>query len=63
VLVRDDGPGAAEHDPTHPDGHGILGMHERVAMVGGTLRVGPGGSGPGGEFVVDARLAIAEPAA
>jgi signal transduction histidine kinase len=61
VLVRDDGPGAAP-DGSH-GGHGILGMHERVAMVGGTLRVGSGGSGPGGGFVVDARLPIAEPAA
>jgi signal transduction histidine kinase len=63
VLVRDDGPGAAEHDPTHPGGHGILGMHERVAMVGGSLRVGPGAAGDRGGFAVEARLPIAEPAA
>ena len=61
VLVRDDGPGAAEHGPTDPGGHGILGMHERVAMVGGTLRVGARRSGSG--FAVEARLPIAEPEA
>jgi signal transduction histidine kinase len=61
VLVRDDGPGPAEHGPTHPDGLGILGMHERIAMVGGTLRVGAGASGSG--FAVEARLPIAEPEA
>ena len=59
VLVRDDGPGPAEHGPAHPSGHGILGMHERVAMVGGTLRIGAGRSGSG--FAVEARLPIAEP--
>jgi signal transduction histidine kinase len=63
VLVRDDGPGPAEDGPAHPGGHGILGMHERVAMVGGSLRVGASGSGPAGGFAVEARLPIAEPAA
>jgi signal transduction histidine kinase len=62
VLVRDDGPGATEHGPTHPGGHGILGMHERVAMVGGSLRVGSGEPGSGTGFAVEARLPIAEPA-
>jgi signal transduction histidine kinase len=32
VLVRDDGPGAGG-----PEGHGLRGMRERVAMVGGSL--------------------------
>jgi signal transduction histidine kinase len=62
VLVRDDGPGPAAHGPDDPAGHGILGMHERVAMVGGSLRVGARGSGSGGGFAVEARLPIAEPA-
>ncbi|MDG3013088.1 sensor histidine kinase [Speluncibacter jeojiensis] len=27
-------------DPPNPDGHGVVGMQERVALVGGTLEVG-----------------------
>ncbi|QQM46684.1 sensor histidine kinase [Streptomyces liliifuscus] len=46
--------------PTHPAprdhaGHGLLGMHERAATVGGTLRTGPA---PGGGFLVEARLPV-----
>jgi signal transduction histidine kinase len=56
VRVRDEGPGSADSDP---DGHGLLGMRERAAMVGGTLRAG---SAPGGGFVVEADLPIGEAA-
>jgi signal transduction histidine kinase len=54
LRVRDNGPG-----PSGPDhgGHGLVGMHERVAMVGGTLQVGPG---DGGGFAVEASLPIGE---
>ncbi|MFJ9538680.1 sensor histidine kinase [Streptomyces sp. NPDC101225] len=52
VRVRDNGPGpAAAGTP----GHGLLGMRERVATVGGTLRTGPA---PGGGFLVEARLPV-----
>ncbi|MWV50264.1 hypothetical protein GRS96_13405 [Rathayibacter sp. VKM Ac-2803] len=34
------------------EGHGLVGMHERAALVGGVLTAGPEGE----EFVVDARL-------
>ena len=52
VRVRDNGPGpAAAGSP----GHGLLGMRERVATVGGTLRTGPA---PGGGFLVEARLPV-----
>ena len=51
VRVRDNGPG-----PTVDlSGHGLLGMRERAATVGGTLRTGPA---PGGGFVVEARLPV-----
>jgi signal transduction histidine kinase len=37
--VRDDGPGAPAVAPV--GGHGLLGMRERAAAVGGRLRTGP----------------------
>jgi signal transduction histidine kinase len=52
VRVSDNGPGAAG---TGDGGHGLMGMHERVAMVGGGLRVGPV---DGGGFAVEAHLPI-----
>jgi signal transduction histidine kinase len=51
VRVRDNGPGPA----VDLSGHGLLGMRERAATVGGTLRTGPA---PGGGFVVEARLPV-----
>jgi signal transduction histidine kinase len=39
VRVRDNGPGPRDGDP--PGGHGLLGMRERAAVVGGRLRAGP----------------------
>jgi signal transduction histidine kinase len=59
VRVRDSGPGAAAAGGASGEGHGLLGMRERVTMVGGTLRTGshtgPQGRDAGG-FVVDVRL-------
>jgi signal transduction histidine kinase len=54
VRVSDNGPGPAG---TGDGGHGLVGMHERVAMVGGRLRVGPA---DGGGFAVQADLPIGE---
>jgi signal transduction histidine kinase len=51
IRVRDDGPGPA----AVPDGHGLQGMRERAAMVGGTVRTGPAEEGG---FEVEARLPI-----
>jgi signal transduction histidine kinase len=52
VRVRDNGPGPpAESSATA--GHGLLGMRERAAMVGGTLRAGPAAVGG---FLVEATL-------
>jgi signal transduction histidine kinase len=51
VLVRDDGRGASA--PTDEQGHGIVGMRERVALYGGTLEAGPR---HGGGFEVHASI-------
>jgi signal transduction histidine kinase len=52
VRVRDNGPGP-EGDSL--SGHGLLGMRERAATVGGTLLTG---AAPGGGFLVEARLPV-----
>ncbi|WP_214408023.1 sensor histidine kinase, partial [Pseudonocardia lacus] len=54
VAVVDEGPQPGVRVAT---GHGLRGMHERVARHGGTLAVGPE---PGGGFGVRARLPFAE---
>jgi signal transduction histidine kinase len=51
LRVRDSGPGPA---PGTVEGHGLLGMRERAAMVGGTLRWGPADGG----FAVEAELPV-----
>jgi signal transduction histidine kinase len=53
LEVRDNGPGATGD----ANGHGIVGMHERAEMVGGTLHAGPA---DGGGFAVRADLPIPE---
>jgi signal transduction histidine kinase len=50
VTVRDNGPGPRANTD---GGHGLLGMRERVATVGGELRTGPA---PVSGFLVEARL-------
>ena len=53
VRVRDNGPGSAA-EPSQPTlGHGLLGMRERAAAVGGKFRAG---AAPGGGFLVQAAL-------
>ncbi|MEU4220957.1 sensor histidine kinase [Actinoplanes sp. NPDC026623] len=51
VLVENDGPTVSP--PPGPDAHGLLGMRERVAALGGTMHAGPR---PDGGFRVAARL-------
>jgi signal transduction histidine kinase len=51
LLIRDNGPGAAT--PARAGGHGLLGMRERAAAVGGHLRSGPTNTGG---FLVEATL-------
>jgi signal transduction histidine kinase len=52
LEVVDDGRGSAQNGD---DGHGLLGMRERVAIYGGHLRTG---AQSGGGFVVRARLPL-----
>lgn len=51
VEITNDG--AAPADGSATAGHGLVGMRERVALLGGDLVAGPG---PGGDFRVAARL-------
>jgi signal transduction histidine kinase len=54
IDVSDDGAGPAA-GPQAGDGHGLVGMRERVALFGGDLAAGPR---PGGGFGVRARLPL-----
>jgi signal transduction histidine kinase len=53
VEVVDDGRGSGT--PPSSTGRGLVGMQERVALLGGSLRTAPG---PHGGFVVQARLPV-----
>jgi signal transduction histidine kinase len=50
IVVSDDGGGGAAHD----GGHGLRGIRERVAAIGGAVSAGPAADGRG--FVVSASL-------
>jgi signal transduction histidine kinase len=57
IEVLDDGRGAAA-GPSDEEGHGIVGMHERVSVLEGTIQTGPR---PGGGYRVAARIPIPQP--
>jgi signal transduction histidine kinase len=58
IEVADDGgPADGAPDPV-AGGHGLVGMRERTALMGGELEAGPQ---PGGGFLVRARLPVADP--
>ena len=47
VFVDDEGPGAGNRRASGGSGHGLAGMRERLAAVGGSLEAGPRQPGPG----------------
>jgi signal transduction histidine kinase len=56
IEVRDDGRGAsAWHESTAETGQGLVGMHERAALLDGVLTTGPR---PGGGFRVSAKIPL-----
>ena len=55
VSVHDDGAGPG--GPASSSAHGIVGMRERAAVYGGTLRTG---ARPGGGFEVEASIPLPE---
>jgi signal transduction histidine kinase len=66
LSIADDGIGAqtnartdaqADNEPKAQGGHGLRGMQERVAALGGQLSAGPQ---PGGGFLVEAWLPTVE---
>jgi len=61
-LLVNNGPGDTSVPSPEPrrTGHGLVGMQERVALLGGSLSVGPG---PDGGFAVVALLPLHEPMA
>ncbi|MER6028258.1 sensor histidine kinase [Streptomyces sp. NPDC001851] len=56
-VVVANSPVAGAVKPQDGTGHGLVGMRERAAILGGTLRAGPG---PGGWYEVTASLPIDE---
>jgi signal transduction histidine kinase len=60
LRISDSGAGTTTPaSPPAPAGHGLVGMRERVAIVGGSLRTG---TAEGGGFLVEAELPLQRPA-
>jgi signal transduction histidine kinase len=58
LAVEDDGKAVTQGSRRTPEGHGIVGMRERVAALGGRLSAGPG---PEGGYRVFAELPLRTP--
>jgi signal transduction histidine kinase len=57
VEVTDDGAGVSAGAAKNGSGHGLVGMRERAALLGGSLHAAPR---PEGGFVVRANLPLGE---
>lgn len=51
ITISDNGRGAASAEDGHKPGYGLVGMHERIESLGGSVHAGPG---PNGGFLVAA---------
>ncbi|MEV5575856.1 sensor histidine kinase [Spirillospora sp. NPDC052269] len=60
VAVRDEGPGPGAEPESSGGGHGLVGMRERVTMLGGSLTTGPRPDGRPG-WAVTAELPYGAP--
>ncbi|WP_018350326.1 sensor histidine kinase [Longispora albida] len=58
LRIRDYGTGPNGHGSGPGTGHGLTGMRERAALLGGSMRAGPA---PGGGYLVVASLPYPEP--
>jgi signal transduction histidine kinase len=55
ITVSDDGLGAGSARDGHKPGYGLIGMHERIEALGGSVEAAPG---PGGGFIVAATIPL-----
>ena len=55
ITVSDNGQGAASAADGHAPGYGLMGMHERIESLGGSVYAGPG---PNGGFIVAATIPL-----
>ena len=55
ITVSDNGQGAASAADGHAPGYGLMGMHERIESLGGSVHAGPG---PNGGFIVMATIPL-----
>ena len=59
ITVSDNGRGAASAADGHKPGYGLVGMHERIESLGGSVQAGPG---PNGGFIVEATIPLSSAA-